>query len=254
MYLNTTLVQRKADLDREIALIKKELNRLPEGSLIMHRCGKSIQWYLQKRDENGQFKRSYLKRESRDLAERLARKTFLRRMLSDKQNESKCLDHYISHRHPVDYSQLLRLDSPYRDLLADTSWDYERYDKSTEHPEHLIIPTKKGNLVRSKSEALIANALYDLNIPYRYEAILETKAFPMYPDFTIMSPKTGKIIYWEHFGKIDDSEYRGKMFRKLAAYTGSGYVPGTDLIMTFEDKMHPLTIDEVQNMIQHYLL
>lgn len=25
MYLNTTLVQRKADLDREIALIKKEM-------------------------------------------------------------------------------------------------------------------------------------------------------------------------------------------------------------------------------------
>lgn len=93
-----------------------------------------------------------------------------------------------------------------------------------------------------------------MNIPYRYEELLLTKAFPMYPDFTILSPKTGRIVRWEHFGKIDDPDYRVKMNRKMNAYLDDGFVPGVDLIMTFEDKKHPLNIGEVQNMIQHHFL
>ena len=58
----------------------------------------------------------------------------------------------------------------------------------------------------------------------------------------------------EHFGKIDDSDYRTKMERKLNTYIENGYIPGKNLIMTFEDKAHPLTIEDVQGMIEHYFL
>ncbi len=179
MYLNTTLVQRKADLDREIALIKKELNRLPqEGALILNNSKGGIQWYVKAKDQNGIVKRTYIKRRDRKFAEALARKTFFRKMLADKENESKSLELYLQHRTPKDYRHMLCTDSPYRDLLPGSNWDMAEYEKSSEYPENLIIPTNKGDMVRSKSEALIANALYDMNIPYRYEELLLTKASP----------------------------------------------------------------------------
>lgn len=250
MYANTTLVRRRENLEKEIAQIRKELARMPKGSLIFN----NNQLYHQKVKDNGERERTYIRQSDSEIAEKLARKAYLRTALLDKENEKKCLDHFIKYREPRDFGKLLGMDSPYRELLVEPAWDREEYDRNPDYPENLIIPTTKGDLVRSKSEALIANALYELNIPYRYEQLLETEFCPIYPDFTVKKPGGNKLIRWEHFGKIDDEEYRGKVGRKLVTYMASGFVPGQDLIMTFEDKMHPLTIGEVQAMIEHYLL
>ena len=254
MYSNNTLIQRKQELEKEIASIRKELGRMPKGSLIINHSSNRTQWYHKKYKNDGTFDRIYIKRNDRELAEKLARKSYLHFVLSDKQNELQCLEHYIMNRNPKDYGKYLSVDSPYRELLLDSSWDRAEYIRSNEHPENLIIPTIKGDLVRSKSEALIANALYEHNIPYRYEEQLMTEFFPIYPDFTVRKLRVNRLIRWEHFGKIDDPDYREKVGRKLVTYMENGYVPGQDLIMTFEDKAHPLTIDTVQAMIQQYFL
>lgn len=34
----------------------------------------------------------------------------------------------------------------------------------------------------------------------------------IHPDFTVRHPITGKRIYWEHFGMMDDQEYRNDGF------------------------------------------
>ena len=254
MYSISTLVQRKQELEKEIASIKKELGRMPKGSLIILNSHAKAQWYHKKKQDDGTVQRTYIKQSDRGVAEKLAKKAYLRSMLLDMENEHSCLEHYVKYRKPRDWGRFLDLASPYRDLLISSTWERDDYIRSQEYPENLIVPTNKGDMVRSKSEALIANALYELNIPYRYEEQLMTECFPIYPDFTIRNLRTNKLIRWEHFGKIDDPEYRAKVGRKLVTYMENGFIPGQDLIMTFEDKAHPLTIATVQDMIQMYFL
>lgn len=54
-------------------------------------------------------------------------------------------------------------------------WIRESYETNPYHPEEKVYPTKKDELVRSKSEVLLADMYYEMGIPYRYEAELRLK-------------------------------------------------------------------------------
>jgi len=64
-----------------------------------------------------------------------------------------------------------------------------------------------GDMVRSKSEVIIANLLHERGIEFRYEKPLyATAEGTMYlPDFTLIW--RGEDIYWEHLGRLDLPEY-----------------------------------------------
>lgn len=55
--------------------------------------------------------------------------------------------------------------------------------------------------MRSKSEKIIADKLYSMGIPYRYEypLVLE-RDIVVYPDFTILKIGEQKTLYLEHLG------------------------------------------------------
>ena len=63
----------------------------------------------------------------------------------------------------------------------------EKYETNRKHPEKLIHVTKSGCVVRPKSEAMIADALFEYDIPFRYECELSIGEVNLYPDFTIMN-------------------------------------------------------------------
>ena len=107
-------------------------------------------------------------------------------------------------------------------------------------------------MVRSKSEAHIAWALYNHHIPYRYECDLQTEATTYYPDFTIRHPKTGELYIWEHFGMMDNPTYYQTAFGKMETYNKLGYVLSVNFIATFETSSHPLDFELVEAIIQHY--
>ena len=66
-------------------------------------------------------------------------------------------------------------------------------------PEHLKYSTEKGELVRSKSELLIADMYYSLGIPYKYEAGVKLRGgIVRYPDFTLLRVRDRKEFYHEH--------------------------------------------------------
>lgn len=70
-----------------------------------------------------------------------------------------------------------------------------------------IHETLSGDFVRSKSEVIIANILYQSGIPFSYEALLAAPGgAPKSPDFTIQW--RGKTYYWEHLGMLDLEDYR----------------------------------------------
>ena len=92
--------------------------------------------------------------------------------------------------------------------------------------------------------------LYTNKVPFRYECALQLGETIIYPDFTIKHPKTGQIYYWEHFGRMDDPAYYHKPFHKLQLYTMHEIVPSIQLITTYETKKHPLSIEEVDDIIR----
>lgn len=89
-----------------------------------------------------------------------------------------------------------------------------------------------GDMVRSKSEVIIANMLHERGIKFYYEKPLFASDGTMYlPDFTLIW--NGEEIYWEHVGKISDPKYAADWEEKLAWYMK--YFPG-QLRTTFERK------------------
>lgn len=69
-----------------------------------------------------------------------------------------------------------------------------------------IHRTLSGDLVRSKSEVIIANILYQSRIPFQYELSLRAPdGSHRLPDFTI--EWAGTTYYWEHLGMLDVEEY-----------------------------------------------
>ena len=108
----------------------------------------------------------------------------------------------------------------------------------------------QGHLVRSKSEVIIANTLYMNQIPYRYENQLEVKGVILYPDFTILHPKTNNLCYWEHFGMMENETYRENAYNKLKLYGQNGIITYINLITTFETKSHPIDSGKIQQIVK----
>lgn len=149
----------------------------------------------------------------------------------------------------------------YRELLKDyfkpvdeamEQWSNEPYEKNPKYPEDLIHQSTSGNYVRSKSESLIDTMLYMKGIPFRYECALELGDTIIYPDFTIRHPKTGKLYYWEHFGRMDKTDYAQNAFSKQRLYAAHGIIPSHQLITTYETKEKPLSSSEIEKVIEYY--
>ena len=81
-------------------------------------------------------------------------------------------------------------------------------NKSVFLDEKLIYLTENGDLVRSKSEWIIADKLKAAGINYQYEQPLLLDGVERFPDFTIRDEDSGIVWYWEHNGMLSDAEYR----------------------------------------------
>ena len=89
----------------------------------------------------------------------------------------------------------------------------------------LIHLTSKGVAVRSMSELAIAEALTKADVPYEYEKSLALGGSTRYPDFTIEDEISGRTIYWEHLGMLDNEGYRKSWEKKLAWYKANDVLP-----------------------------
>ena len=98
--------------------------------------------------------------------------------------------------------------------------------------ENLIHKTKKGDFVRSKSELIIADKLFDKGIDYEYEKELIIDGKKKIPDFTISY--MGDTYYWEHCGMMSKSDYKKKWEDKKIWYANHGIIEGENLIATYE--------------------
>lgn len=99
--------------------------------------------------------------------------------------------------------------------------------------------TDRGERVRSKSEKIIADKLNALGIPYRYEFPVRMKMqngryVTYHPDFFILNKASRKEIILEHFGLMDNEEYRAQAFEKIRLYESNGWLCGVNFLFTQE--------------------
>ena len=95
--------------------------------------------------------------------------------------------------------------------------------------EGLIHRTERDDLVRSKSELVIADKLHARGIDYAYEQpLVLPNGRTRYPDFTIADHARGVTFIWEHLGMLDDQGYRARWEGKRAEYLACGIGPHED--------------------------
>lgn len=90
----------------------------------------------------------------------------------------------------------------------------------------LIHRTARGELVRSISEVVVADALFAEGVDYHYEKALRgTDGIERYPDFTAEDSATGITVYWEHLGMLSDPTYARRWEKKVQWYEAMGLQP-----------------------------
>ena len=122
--------------------------------------------------------------------------------------------------------------------------------------EGLIHKTKKkGLIVRSKSEVIIANELITRGIPFEYERMIKEDGYRCIPDFTFEDASGDRII-WEHLGMLDNPAYRASWEKKKKIYKELGYIEGETLFTTrdhengaFDSTEVTAVIDELVDLI-----
>ena len=122
------------------------------------------------------------------------------------------------------------------------------------YEERLIHRTLNGEMVRSKSEVIIANMLKAEGIPYRYEEKLDLgEDGTRFPDFTISDAESGGCFYWEHCGMAGQAEYDKRWAKKKALYAKHGIVEGENLIVSYDSPDGAINSTEIQGLIDRYL-
>ncbi|MFA5636348.1 MAG: hypothetical protein WC977_10660 [Anaerovoracaceae bacterium] len=271
MIRNKTISTVTDDYSQHKQLIERfqmELVNLPYGSLQSKNCNGKVRYYhYTPSGSNGTpGKQVYINAKNEGIKTALARRKFIEMCIDSLMHNIEKLQPPLSgyvvydpeevrRRMPKAYegiecsnpSDMMERENP-------SAWVNEPYEKSTLRLDALKHKSQNGILVRSKSEAMIASQLEYNNIPYRYEQRFDMPDHFFYPDFTILNPEDNQIMYWEHFGLMDDEDYRMSVVSKLDAYQSAGILQWENLITTYETSRRPLDAHKVRRIIKAFLL
>lgn len=127
--------------------------------------------------------------------------------------------------------------------------------KKKYYEQSLIHRTLKGDLVRSKSEVIIANMLYEAGVEYEYEKELNLGEDGVrIPDFTIEDAESGLCFYWEHCGMLGDAAYNKHWQEKQALYKKHGIIEGENLIVSRDSLNGGIDSAAIKYLIEKYLM
>ena len=259
--LKELLLKEQERLEQILRKTKGRLADAPQGTLRLSSCRENVQYYhcTQGDRKNG----TYIPKEQIDLIRRLAQKSYDEKIirLADKRLSrvrrlARDYDEIanVYQREHVERQKLIDPVEPTWEQQIE-QWIAQKYQGKEFQEGTAVILTQKGERVRSKSEKILADYFYQNNIPYKYEMPLYLKGTGMvYPDFTFLSRRTRKEIYWEHDGRMDDPVYARSAVRKIQAYEENGIYPGENLILTFETEKTILDIRIVKGLVERYLL
>lgn len=219
--LKKLLLKEQKKLEMICSKVENELKSVPEGNLQISKDKNKVRYYHCVEDNEG----TYISKIDSELPKLHTQRQLL-----------------VTPVEPIWEKELAKwYDSEYHGK--------EFYEGTAE------IVTEKGERVRSKSEKILADYFYRNNILYQYEKPLYLKGYgTIYPDFTFLSKKTRKEIYWEHEGMMDKPEYAKSAVKKIESYQRNGIHLGERLILTFETELTVLNSQIVEELVEKYLV
>ena len=253
-------------MNKMIARLKESPIRKQKGHLIVSTTRGVVRFY-QVTGNGKTRKRSYTADTS--LIEKLSTKNYedalLQAAVREKRQLEMCLSHLQKSRANSDVENVLEtIAEPIRVFVKPEVETDEGYARKWQSQWNKLIPkdcnhpykTMKGDYVRSKSEALIADRLYALGIPYFYEQagiFDEINGCVIHPDFYVLNKRTKKEYVWEHCGIMDNSTYCNTTLHRLKIFTENGFIQGKNLLFSYETGQTPLNIDYIELLINEYL-
>lgn len=232
----------------------KRMNSLPKGKLRISTSGKRVNYYCCTGDNQG----TYIKKKDLKLATDLSCREKNKDAFDRANGALKILvpvqKYFENHdwrntgcdMHPEKIK--LSQHDTITILEKARAWENSDYEKFETVSSPYI--TKKNEAVRSKSELIIANILYDRGIPYHYEQVLHLKNGQyIVPDFTIYDIKNDKIVFLEHFGMLSDSNYSFSTINKINKYVSNGYTFNIDLFCTFETQAFKMPTSFIEEFL-----
>lgn len=261
------MAQKLKNLQKQYQILLNELQerkkKAPPGRLEIDRTRKQPRYYCCREGASGKRRREYLSADQQPIAQALAQKAYEQKM-----EQLLTARLYFLDRFCADFADS-ELEAVYADLSPErrslvqplvTPWPMRVAQwlqkpippvQSPSKPGGLL--TNRGDCVRSKSEKILADLFFDQKIPYKYECPLLLSSKIFFPDFTFLSPRSGKELYWEHLGMMGDEEYAKRAMEKLLLYDRHDIQLGRNLILTFETNTLPLDVTYARRLVDRYL-
>lgn len=270
------LSKRKDKLRRLEAKLCKKILKLPKGTIYTIEKHNKTHYYFRDPARDGKF--CYI-RDNNSIINALLPKQYLLKLQEAAGKELTAIDLYLGNMPEVPAEEVYETfsgDEKERivpelesDELFVRRWEEEKYESLRDAEKLGIVTwnsaafydedgdnipvsehiTDRGEIVRSKSECLIANMLNKNGIPYKYEKPLWLGGVQIYPDFTILDVRNRREIYLEHLGRLDSEDYLERTVRKLSRYAGEGYYLGDRVLLTMETRAQPLNLPAAEKMV-----
>lgn len=118
--------------------------------------------------------------------------------------------------------------------------------------EKLIHKTLRGEMVRSKSEVIVANILDKMEVEYSYEEPVKIMDKTYIPDFTLRH--RGETAYLEHLGMLSKDTYKRRWEEKRNNYKSAGISETIGNLITTEDGLDgSIDATSIENKIKMWL-
>lgn len=258
--LQNLLKAEEVKVQHIVDQVQKRLDNAPEGRLQLSKSNKVVQFYSYNTEDK---KRSYISKSNDELICQLAQKSYDEKVLRSAKERLKLvkimnehyhkdeMGHIYLNEHSERQKKICPVEIPWEQQLE--KWMATEYEGKEFQEGQPLILSEKGERVRSKSEKILADYFLKEGIPYKYEKPLYLKGWGVvYPDFTFLSPVTGKEVYWEHDGRMDDPVYAENAVRKIQAYEYNNIYPGERLILTFETAKTVLDMGIVRRLVENF--
>lgn len=247
------------EVENMIEIVTKDISGAPEGRLRIA-CRHGNEQYYHVTNDTNNLGDYISKKNNINLAKSLAQKDYAEKYLEYLLMKKEFLENAIRGYEKFDDSSIYagynesrrKLIMPYyiSDKEYVNQWEAEVYEGLPLEEDAVKIYSERREVVRSKSEKIIADKLLMLGIPYKYERPLNLNGYGVvYPDFTLLDIKNRREVILEHFGMMDNSEYSEKAIKKIGNYQKSGYVMGDDFLCTFETYRHPIDVVDFEKML-----
>ena len=264
IYKQQLLQIRNVIADKHEELIA-ENKLLPEGDLhIVTRNGKCFYYQRFAKKGNRKKEHRYGISDNHELIFALVRKRYVEKAIAVVEKDIKLLDYAIKGFESIDENAVMKnffnkypqlYDGIFYNKVNAREWE-ECYEPPKDfYSVDLKSVSLKGVDMRSDGEIYITSRLDHFKIPHRYEAnLIHPNLSGYHPDFTILRPRDNKLIYWEHFGKVNDDDYIRYNIEKVTLYIEYGITPWDNLIMTFNNKEGGFNAKLIDAMIEAWLL